>query len=100
VSLYRYGPWWLGCWNYVAQEDVCAALAQSAQLGSGFWLSHAIECDELIQERVKSHALGLLVLLGLFNGVWIYFVATYYLVCVRFRRDPVYIERVPRLKRS
>ena len=30
VSLYRYGPWWLGCWNYVAREDICAVLTRSA----------------------------------------------------------------------
>jgi len=100
TSLYRYGPWWLGCWNFVAQEDVCAALASSAQLGSGFWLSHLIECDELIRERVKSHALGVLVLLVVFNGAWVYLLATYYLFCVRFRREPVYMERLPRVKDS
>jgi hypothetical protein len=52
VGLYRYGPWWLGCWNYVAPEDICAVLTRSAQLGSLFWVQHRAECDELIRERV------------------------------------------------
>lgn len=100
VSLYLYGPWWLGCWNYVAQEDVCASLSRSAQLGSGFWLSHSVECSELIRERVKSHSLGLLVVFCVLNGIWLYMVATYYLVCRRPRRPVAYIRRLPSDKES
>lgn len=87
VRLYRYGPTWLGCWSFMQLEDVCAALAHSAQLSSSFWARHPEQCEALIEERVKSHSIGIGLVFFLFNLVWFYCMATLYLFCKRGRRS-------------
>lgn len=87
-----HGPWWIGCWDSIRPEDICAALSKSPSLGSGFWLAHSIECEQLIEDRIKSHSIGILVVVGVLHVFWFYFIASLYCMCGgRARREIVYV---------
>jgi hypothetical protein len=82
-------------------EDVCASLSASSSMGSHFWISHSIECQEMIRNRVVSHCLGLLIVFVCANIGWLYCVATLYLLCPRPRRELVWLSKqVPKLSDS
>ncbi len=102
VKVYLEGPWWMGCWGNMLEEDVCATLSASSQLTSTFWIQHRDECMAMIRDRVSSHSIGFCVLAVLANVVWLYLVMTGYCLFVRARRVPVELvyvsKKQPRLK--
>ena len=104
VMVYKEGPWWIGGWGKMQEEDICATLSHSSQLTSSFWMMHRDECENMIADRVSSHSIGLAVIFLGANIVWFYIVATVYFLFARGRRTPVELvcieKQSPLLKSS